>query len=148
MPVPPLASPVPHQADRHYEPTTGEWLAAIREDAERQLSNAAQERERKGSPTMALAMLVGSAVTAVSVSFGAFFVLRAEAQTQGAEAAKVVDLKATATASELERYKGEADGRFKRLEDQGNRNETKLDAVLNALRVPNPAPAPKDGGTP
>jgi hypothetical protein len=142
MPVPPLASPgQPYPSDRPEEPTTGEWYIA-------QAENVVRERERKGSPLMAVALIVGSAVTAVSISFGAFFVLRGEAYAQGVEAAKVTDQKATATQSELERYKGEADARFRRLEAQGDRTEQKVDALLNRFSVPNPAPRPVDGGTP
>lgn len=40
----------------------------------------------------------------------------------------------------------EANGRFERIEAQGSRTEAKIDALLQRFSVPNPAPAPRDGG--
>src|SRR5690606_22258380 len=40
----------------------------------------------------------------------------------------------------------ENNARFERLEASQSRAEKQLDALLDRLNVPNPAPAPKDGG--
>lgn len=42
--------------------------------------------------------------------------------------------------------RAEVNSRFEHLERQGNRIEEKMDAQLRAAGIPNPAPAPKDGG--
>lgn len=42
--------------------------------------------------------------------------------------------------------RGENNARFERLEAGQARTDAKLDAILDRLRVPNPAPTPKDGG--
>jgi hypothetical protein len=141
-PLPPLPSPgQPYRADRPDEPTTGEYFIA-------QVENVVRERERKGSPLSAMIVFATGAIGAVSVCFGAYFVVLSAAKAEAADQVKVVDQKASATQAQLDRYQSEANNRFERLEHQGNRNEAKLDTLLQALRVPNPAPAPKDAGSP
>ena len=148
-PIPPLPSPgQPYRADSDKEPTTGEHRAAEIENALREREPHIEKNLREGMSQRLTVGLVGTVVIAVSTAFGAFFVLRAEAQTQGVEAAKQVDQKATATQDELTRYKAEAAERFKRIEHQGDRTEQKMDALLDRFSVPNPAPRPKDGGDP
>jgi hypothetical protein len=142
VPVPPLPSPgQPYRSDQAEEPTTGEYLVA-------QVENVVRERERKGSPLTAVLIFLGGATGAISVCFAAYFIVLAAAKAEAADQVKVVDQKASATQAQLDRYQTEANNRFERLEHQGDRNEAKLDTLLQALRVPNPAPAPKDGGTP
>jgi hypothetical protein len=140
MPVPPLPSPgQPYPSDRPEEPTTGEWnIAAI--------ENVVRERERKGSPLSAVLVFLGGAAGAISICFGAYFIVLSSAKAEAADAVKVVEQKATATQGELTRYQSEANSRFERLEHQGDRTEQKVDALLSALRVQNPAPRPPDGG--
>jgi hypothetical protein len=85
-------------------------------------------------------------VAVVGGLFGAWRILLSEARAQTDAGVTTVALEARATQRELERFQREADARFVRLEAAGQRADTKLDALLFALRVPNPAPAPSDAG--
>lgn len=65
------------------------------------------------------------------------------------EKAKGTEARTTVLEQQRAADRAEFDARFVRLEHQGDRQETKMDALLQRLDVPNPAPAPpptKDGG--
>lgn len=145
MPTPPLPSPgQPYQSDQEHEPTTGEYLAAKAEDVVRdRLRGAGQKTFLSG-----FVGFVGSIVGAIGIAFAAYTFIVTEARAQTDAGMKVVAQQAANTQAQLESYRKENDARFQRLEHQGDRNETKLDAMLQAFRVPNPAPKPPDGGPP
>lgn len=148
-PIPPLPSPgQPFVSDREREPTTGEFLAASVENVVREQTTHVEKNVRRGVSERLTVSFVASVVVAIGTAFGAYTFVLNEAKAQTDAGVKLIDQKAEATQGELTRYKSENDARFNRLEHQGDRNEQKLDAMLNAFRVPNPAPAPKDGGTP
>lgn len=88
-------------------------------------------------------------VTAVAIITGTLWAYRAaaaEARDAGVEAAAEVKRQADATQRELERFQRETSARLDRLEGGQNRSEQKIDKLLERFQVPNPAPAPKDGG--
>jgi hypothetical protein len=47
---------------------------------------------------------------------------------------------------QLDSYKAVTNSRLDRMEKGQDRVEAKVDRMLEALHIPNPAPAPKDGG--
>lgn len=101
-------------------------------------------------------VLVGACVVAVAVSFAVFFALDARAQKavdagvdESAKKLEVVAQKSSATQDELTRFQGESDRRMTRVENSVMRQDQKLDALLDAFKIRNPAPAPPlvlDGG--
>lgn len=99
------------------------------------------------------AINIGVIVSAVGISFGAYRALAADSLDAGTRAAaeamreaKAADAKADATQRELIRFQTETSNRFDRMEQGQQRTDKKLDALLNAQGVWNPAPAPRDGG--
>lgn len=123
----------------------------------RELFAAQRQVEKKMLLTNDIRVLVSSVVIAVATSFAVFFAIRSDAQgISDAGVAKselkiqVVDQKAAATQQELERFQREADRRLSYVEASVNRQDRKLDAVLDKFQIPNPAPAPPpsplDGG--
>lgn len=144
-PIPPNPSPgPPFTPDRDKEPTTGEYLAAAAENVVREFSKGS---EKKSFLTGFLGF-AGSIVGAIGIAFGVYFAVLGQAQAQVDAGVRNVKQQADNTQGDLDRYKKENDARFNRLEHQGDRNETKLDALLNRFSVPNPAPKPPDAGTP
>lgn len=144
-PIPPNPSPgPPFTPDRDKEPTTGEFLAASAENVVRDLSKGG---EKKSFLAGAIGFF-GSVVAAIGIAFGAYAYVIGEARAQVDAGVKNVRQQADTTQGDLDRYKKENDARFNRLEHQGDRNETKLDAMLQAFHVNNPAPKPPDAGTP
>jgi hypothetical protein len=97
-----------------------------------------------------LSDIKSAAIALVAVVGGTWGVWKAvthEAQAQVDAGVEQVKAQVTATQRELERFQHESDNRMGRVEKQGDRTEQKIDALLGAFRVPNPAPAPiKDGG--
>lgn len=161
MAQPPLKSPEPSIAlSPEDEPITGDYPAAApaasparpraTPDFVLETVNAAESKmegalKSAKNATISFNMLT-TLVAVVAGAITGYVFLEKEARAQVDAGVSVVDQRTKATQEELARYKGEADERFKRLEHQGDRNETKLDAVLGALRVPNPAPKPSDAG--
>lgn len=90
---------------------------------------------------------VGAFVVAIAV--GAVLgwrTLSSEARAQAKDEVAPIAQKQAATQAELERFQRETALRLERTEAQGTRMETKVDALLTKFNVPNPAPAPRDGG--
>lgn len=130
---PPQKSPKPYQADTEHEPITGVFPAS--RDFVR---NAALLSTLKAVGATVVAIAVGSVVGWRSLS--------SEARAQARDEVAPLAQSQKATQAELERFQRESSSRFERGEAQGNRLEVKVDALLTRLNVPNPAPAPKDGG--
>lgn len=98
---------------------------------------------------------VGVAMSAV---FGLYRLALSEARAEGREGAEIAIATSDAGAKGREARiavleqqrgadRGENNARFERLEASQARTEKKLDAILDRLDVPNPAPTPaKDGG--
>lgn len=59
---------------------------------------------------------------------------------------KVHELRLIAVEQQVPALRQELNTRLERLEAGQARSDVKLDAVLQRFSVPNPAPAPKDGG--
>lgn len=106
---------------------------------------------------------VAAILVAVAVgSIVSWRTLSGEARAQGQRAAAdvaaavvITDKKTDATQEDLTRYKREVDARFGRLEkqqtrieDKAGRTETKLDALFEKWKLPNPAPAPVEDAAP
>lgn len=126
-------TPAPHTADSQEEPTTGQSPVVL------------------SDLRIWMKVLVGvgtglGSVAAVTLAFVVYFKVLGEAKAQSDAGVATVAQQATATQQRQERFEREAALRFERVEAQGNRIETKMDAMLTAFRVPNPAPTPKDGG--
>ena len=129
---PPQPSPQP-PGPRDDEPITGVFPAS---------RDFVREQGRLNDVKLTVAMVV----VAVSTAFGAYRVVIGEARAQTDAGVASVSVESKATQRELERYQHESGNRLDRLEQGQSRTDAKLDALLVALRVPNPAPAPKDGG--
>ncbi len=91
-------------------------------------------------------LTIAMVVVAISTAFAGYWKIIGDARAQAVDAGLVTKGQADATQRELERYQHESGNRLDRLEAGQGRTDAKLDAVLSAMRVPNPAPAPKDGG--
>ncbi len=116
------------------EPPTGEHPVVQRE----------MRRELRLNEVKTVAMVV---VASLGVVFGAWRILLAEARAQVDGGLAPVAALAGATQRELERFQQEVGPLFTRLEASAQRADDKLDSLLGALRIPNPAPAPaRDGG--
>jgi len=85
-------------------------------------------------------------VAAVGTFFGAYRVVLGEARAQTDAGVSLQAQKLAITDADLQAFKRDVTVRFERYENQGNRTEKKMDALLDRFNVPNPAPAPKDGG--
>jgi hypothetical protein len=88
-------------------------------------------------------------VTAVGIIAGTLWAYRAaaaEARDAGIEAASDVKRQADATQRELERFESEVHDSLKSTRESQGRTEQKFDRLLERMQIPNPAPAPKDGG--
>lgn len=97
-----------------------------------------------------------SGVTLGAVAY-AYETLESKAKDAGTAAAQVqiatvdaglkgVEARLTVVEQQRTSDRAEFNARFERLENQGNRAEKKLDALIDAAGVRNPAPTPKDGG--
>ncbi len=126
----PLRSPEPPQI---HESPTGEYPVVKRE----------LRRELALNELKTVAAIV---VASLGIVFGAWRVVISEAKAQTDAGVALVELKQAATQAQLDRYERESAARLDRVEAQGTRTDAKLDALLTAFRVPNPAPTPKDGG--
>ena len=83
----------------------------------------------------------------------ALSLVRSEARAAAAELVAPIDAGRVADAARIatleqqrQADRKEANERFERIEASSTRQEAKLDALLERMRVPNPAPAPVDGG--
>lgn len=90
------------------------------------------------------AAVVGTVATSIA-SVLVFIDNRVAAQTDAG--VRVHEGRLVAVEQGLVSVRAETNNRLDRAEQQGNRMETKVDALLEKFRVPNPAPSPKDGGT-
>lgn len=82
---------------------------------------------------------VATLALVVAGCWGVFKVVLHEAQAQTDAGVELVQARAD------ERFKA-IEQRLDRTDKQADRMEQKLDKVLEGLRLPNPAPAPKDAG--
>lgn len=87
-------------------------------------------------------------VAAIGLAFKVFFTLDAHGEERIRPVIQAQDL----LRAELEEHKREEAEKHERLErkvDEGiRRQDLKSDAILMGLHLPNPAPTPRDGGTP
>lgn len=100
---------------------------------------------KKGLIGTAWALLV-TVSSLVGATLWAYRAAAQEARDAGSSAAAEVKRQADATQRELERFQAEVNARLGRVEESGGRQEQKLDKMLERFQIPNPAPAPKDGG--
>lgn len=103
---------------------------------------AAIERTETGLARKASSLSVAAVVGAIGIAFGGFFALRNEARAQ-------VDAGLSVQRQREDVLRGRVDGleeQLRRLEAKQDRSETKLDLVLDALRVPAYARPQQDGG--
>lgn len=82
---------------------------------------------------------VATILVVIAGCWGVFKVVLHEAQAQTDAGVELVQARAD------ERFKA-IEQRLDRTDKQADRMEQKLDKVLEGLRLPNPAPAPKDAG--
>jgi hypothetical protein len=135
--TPPRPSPRPRIADDiDGEPVTGEHEAT---------RDFVREVARTGLWKTSWA-LIGTVGSLVAGTLWAYRAAAAEAHDAGVKAAAEVKLQADATQRELERFQKETAGRMDRFEGAQGRSEKKLDKMLERFQIPNPAPAPRDGG--
>jgi hypothetical protein len=90
--------------------------------------------------------LIITAAAIVSGTLWAYRAAAAEARDAGVAAAVDVKRQADATQRELERFEGEVRDTLKSTRESQGRTEQKFDKLLERMQIPNPAPAPKDGG--
>jgi hypothetical protein len=90
--------------------------------------------------------LLATAAALVAGTLWAYRAAAQEARDAGTSAATDVKRQADATQRELERFQVEVSNRLTGVEQAGNRTEQKVDRLLYRFDIPNPAPAPKDGG--
>jgi len=157
---PPRASPqpaAPALTDDSDTPT-GEYPAASAQPARPRATpdfvkdtvNAAELKmegavRRAKTQTISLNMITTLAAV-VTAAITAYVFLEREAHAQVDAGVQVVDQRSKETEAALARFQVEVNNRMVRVEHQGDRLETKMDAVLSALQVKNPAPRPVDGG--
>lgn len=129
---------------------------------QRKLTEAREESFAAMLKSRVVTLVLSGSISLAGVGGAAYAYgkLNDNAKDAGAEGAKVaiapVEAMAKGTEARTDRLEHQRDAdraefeqRFIRLETQGNRQEKKMDALLDRLDVPNPAPAPppsKDGG--
>lgn len=94
-------------------------------------------------------MLKNYAATAVgilAVGFSAYFTVMHEAKAQSDAGIAVSEAKQAQETAQLKTEVGILKVKTDYVEGAVQRQEQKMDKLLEALRIPNPAPAPKDGG--
>lgn len=152
----PRASPRPNgerAEDLGEEPTTNPgnpvdvgYLKAKLAEYEQTLDDALRHHDNR---LTFRSIIVAIAAVAMAVIAALLFIdNRVEAQTTKGVA--VEDSRITNLEGQRKSDREENDSRFKRLEEGQLRTDKKLDALLDRLAIPNPAPAPpptKDGGT-
>ena len=89
---------------------------------------------------------LGTGVLAISTAFGAYAFVVNKAQAQVDAGISLVQARQSISEDAAKRTQQLTDNRLDRLEKGQERTDAKLDALLMAMRVPNPAPAPKDAG--
>lgn len=101
---------------------------------------------------IALAFLFSGGAGSCGV-VSALSLVRTEARAQAREVTNELDAGAKAHEARIATLeqqrtqdRQEAHERFLKIEESSRRQETKLDALLDRFRIPNPAPAPTDGG--
>lgn len=103
--------------------------------------------QRKVDEVLSKLRTLGVAVAAVAATVVAAIVFvdnRVQAQTDAG--VRVHENRIGTLEQQRKEDRSENATRFERLEAGQARTDAKLDAVLDRLRVPNPAPTPKDGG--
>jgi hypothetical protein len=133
----PSPSPRPRIApDAELEEPTGEHQAS---------RDFVREVARTGlwKTSWALIITAGAIVTG---TLWAYRAAAAEAHDAGVAAAVDVKRQADATQRELERFEAEMRDQMTQVRASQGRTEQKFDKLLERMQIPNPAPAPKDGG--
>lgn len=100
---------------------------------------AAQNRVEKTMGQRLTVNYVATLLVVIAGCWAVFKVVLHEAQAQTDAGVELVQARAD------ERFKA-IEQRLDRTDKQADRMEQKLDKVLEGLRLPNPAPAPKDAG--
>jgi hypothetical protein len=137
----PKPSPVPvAAASAEAEPETGPHPIYV--PSKRDLKKGLKKVSNLSTAKAA----VGAIISSIAVGWFGYGKVEALAQERAEKAVETVAQKAKATQEDLDGYKQGTNNRLDHLEHQGNRTEKKLDAIIDAMRIPNPAPAPKDGG--
>lgn len=141
--MPPPPAPSPRSPPEFAEEPTGLYPAT--RDFAREVARSGLFKVAVGVGSFAVLCLVAGVTAARAMA--------QEAKDAGVEAAKGHEYRLTTLEAQRKTDRDEMNSRLQRLEDTQNADHAltlgtsqKLDVLLERMRVPNPAPTPKDGG--
>jgi hypothetical protein len=131
---------VPPELDN--EPKTDPAIRVVRDAVRKKLKPELRSELNWQGAKLTIAMVV----VAIGTAFGAYEFILNEARAQTDAGVKGHETRLSAVEQTATADRAQNNTRFQRLEEGQLRTDKKLDALLDRLNVPNPAPAPKDGG--